>query len=874
MVMEYLRTFKTGFRSPDSFLSGFTNLVQEREILRYLEKYPGGTITGFFQHVTGLRNAKKSIKDSYRNMFDKWCGRNRHDIATALDLNWSAINDQKGQNPLLHADHFKKRDLAAFSNIATPDPSFGSLHDYFMLAGNSLKMICATIDSIAREVVNDVPAGLDELVEEALSKAVNNGNSISKGSLYKYPEKAMAHYLGRHGNIELTAFEQVAAMMEVYRDTCEKVNCVRELLFSTEHDFYNADLSLLYTYSVPRRFLNYIARKWSVDSKWVRNLLVGWRRKIDPELPTKCQVEPLVGLFSSLADHAKKLADNEDQLKVIGILERKRVLHLLPRDFAVDLSPLLDEKLNDACNSLCKRLPSWPGELQLQIDERATSFSIQALIDSAGILEQSVRNTLSQCQPDSFKAKNCRWFIKNIKIITSKLKSKNVSLFQHYLPGNKYTSSMARLLSSLEVVKENRSTRLFTALRGIVTLAFASFNAKATARLKSALVPDVCVTRPYMSRNRKKTQLPVHLLFNKYIVERKARPGDDKYLNNEDATKILMQGNPIWLGISIYSPDQFDQATRKISGNRKGIFWFQLVPTPPIINRLRKGARLKSIRLNVPSGPTRKIVADMTLISDDPEAFARSNGFIKEMNDEFGTKFFPRDDFIGVDFNKLGKHGIAVGTVNQRINLHEGKNIMASIEKAAGKIDAIRGEIGRLQGAIASNTVDGGRRGRQEAQLSLLHKRLANVRKDAERKVLMIYLYAIHRTGARHASWDAVTVSTLGKHGTLANAITYMPKRKDLKDEFESWSRDLVDAGLLPSFKGVTPVSPFTSQVCDDCFSRTGKQARTRKKGIPYHDFECTNPSCGNKGNRHEVSARVSAIMLKSKIEASTTAGT
>ena len=129
----------------------------------------------------------------------------------------------------------------------------------------------------------------------------------------------------------------------------------------------------------------------------------------------------------------------------------------------------------------------------------------------------------------------------------------------------------------------------------------------------------------------------------------------------------------------------------------------------------------------------------------------------------------------------------------------------------------------------------------------------------------MIYLYVLHRTGARHASWDAVAVSTRGTRETLATAITYMPKRAGLVVDFETWARDLASAGLLPRFEDVTPVSPYTGHVCDACMARTGEMRHTRKAGIPYHEFACT--TCDRTGGRHQVTARVGALLLKETIE-------
>jgi transcriptional regulator with GAF, ATPase, and Fis domain len=98
------------------------------------------------------------------------------------------------------------------SGTATPDPAAISLHDYCRLAGESLKMTCAHLDSIAREVAPLLPASADEFIAVASANAASKGSTITEGSLRTYPEKAIAHYLGRHGNVELTAFEQVAAM--------------------------------------------------------------------------------------------------------------------------------------------------------------------------------------------------------------------------------------------------------------------------------------------------------------------------------------------------------------------------------------------------------------------------------------------------------------------------------------------------------------------------------------------------------------------------------------------------------------------------------------------------------------------------------------
>jgi len=881
--MVELRTYKTSLRAPASLVAGISGLVAEREVLRYLEAVPGGDCDGFSRRKPGLERAAAAVGARYRTAIEAWRHRTPREVEAALDANGRAMARLKAQGPAFSGKVTFTRDtIAAVSDTATPDPSGISLHDYCRLAGESLKMTCAHVDSIAREVAPLLPASADELVAAASANAASNGSAISEGSLRKYPEKAIAHYLGRHGNVELTAFEQVAAMMEVYRDTRAKVDATRGLLAGGDggHDFAGVAPVLLYTCTVPRHFAAYLARAWHVEPGWVRNVLVGWRRKADGLLPASCQVEPLPAAFGALADRARILAGGDEaQVKVVGILERKRVLHLLHR--GVDLSPLLGAELHPAFGQLrAKAVASreWPDGAVERIGNHETCFSTAALATAAASLSRAVEATAASLPPGSAAARNCQSFIAKLEVIVPALPEISPFL-EHYLPGSRYTGAVAQVLSSLNHVKRRRVSRLFTALRGIVTLAFAAAEAAATARFTSVLVPDNCVTRPFTSAKRTRRHLPVNLLFNKYVVIRKEHPSackhvngidQEAFLNNDEATLLLRAGKPVWLGIPIYSPDQFDAVTRRLSGARKGVFWFELVPTRPVITRLERGARLESIRLEVPRGPTRKIVADLILASDDPAAFTRGSNFIGSMDAAFAAKPFPRDDYVGSDLNALGPHAISIGTSTSTIDLRSGKNILAPIEEAARRISVLRVEIARLQRSIATRVAGGSDAGRQQAQLAMLHGRVARLRADAERRVLMVYLYALHRTGAKHASWDAVSVSTRGTRGTLAIAITCMPKRAGLLGEFEAWAHDLASAGILPRFEDVTPVSPYTGQVCDDCMARTGEPRRTRKEGTPYHEFECA--SCGKRGNRHHVSARVSALLLKRTTERNNTA--
>ncbi|MBD3228689.1 MAG: hypothetical protein GF329_10940 [Candidatus Lokiarchaeota archaeon] len=162
---------------------------------------------------------------------------------------------------------------------------------------------------------------------------------MSRENLNRWPYKAAAVYLETSRNIDMIALEQMTSMMEVYRDLCAKVQQVKTLLYSptfdsnaksdTTPDFSDAVHVLTYYYSIPGHLLGYLAYRWKVDREWVRNTLVGWRRKADSHLPIKMRIEPLTDLMEDLATHCKKFFTSDDEIKVIGILQKNHVLHVI-----------------------------------------------------------------------------------------------------------------------------------------------------------------------------------------------------------------------------------------------------------------------------------------------------------------------------------------------------------------------------------------------------------------------------------------------------------------------------------------------------------------------------------------------------------------
>nr|MDO8115439.1 hypothetical protein [Candidatus Sigynarchaeota archaeon] len=704
------------------------------------------------------------------------------------------------------------------------------------------------------------------------------GCVISEGSLRAFPEKAIEHFLGKSSasNLEQLVYKQAWARLGNWDDARRKVRGVRELFGAPrdpsgeEPDMSSTLPMLVYSYWVPRYLQVHLAWKWNVDIAWVRNTLVGWRRKVDEFLPVPCQVELLPALFDALAMHSRSFTKTKEEQTIIGILQKKHVLHLLGEQ--VDLRPLLKSELHGGLQSIREAFTGWPADLQTRIDGNGTSIDTVTFSLAAKELASDVRRTIAGLEPGSNGAVASTTFLHKVEFLEQQV-TELAPFLSRYMPGNRYTSSIATLLSSLEAVRESGMVEFRNALRGIVASAFAIVHPDATARFLDALIPDNCTTRPYMSSKRKRDAIPIELHMNKYVIPRKSSPtacdtvdGKEKevFLTNEGMTTLMRDGKPVWLGIPIYTPDQFDTRRGILDQRKRASFWYQVIPTKAIIERLQRGAAVQLLRIHPPRPASRKIVVDIVLSASDRVPFKRSTRFIAAMDAIHGTKDIPKGSYLSNDLNELGKNVIAVGTETSRIDLDD-LGFMEEFKNAKDRIDKCMEEMALVQGAIDRGNGSPGKQRRRKAQHELLGKRVADLKAQVDKAVVLLYAYMIRRTGAKHVGWDKVEVTNRGTRGKLAKAVTSMPKRKDLKEECAGLCADLQDAGFLPSFQMLHVSPPYTSQVCDACFARTGIPHQSRDPAAPYQEFKCN--ICGSKTTRHVASARSAALFLQRAIE-------
>ena len=887
------RTYKTGTRVPGSLVDPVAAAMREREVLLFLQAHPGwDKFDHFMTKDRKHLNTGEAMVHEYRDLFGAVKGYSPAELLVSLEENAKRFALLKWQDPKLNSCTYTKGNLPRIVDPVSPVFTDVSKHDYQILAANSLEFICRTIDLIAREVVPLLPADMAELYRVARDRAKAAGSKMSDADLRRRTEKQIMFFLGKGhaSNLEQVSYKQIHAMMEAHATELDKVNTVRELLGTppgpgdSRPDFFDAIAVLACFGFVPAHLQGHLAWRWGVDRRWVRNKLVGWRRAIDSMFPVAFQVTSLKQFFSSLATFAMSFARTPEQQRVIGVLQRCHVLHMLGVD-GVDLSPLVKEELGGALRALEASFPGWNDDARGLIDRHSTRIDAGMFERAARLLSLRVHGTIARKGPGSAAASNCKTFLRKINLVTG-LGDVLQPFLDRHVAGTTYTKSIATLLPSLEGIRESRMTRLRSTLRGIVAIACETLHPETKDILLSAMAdPETCVTRPYMSSNRKKTMIPLELHLNKYIVVRKVHPESFKiayeenkkkhviretFATGKDMTRLMAAGEPVWLGIPIYTPDQFD-TTRGIRDQvRLDRYWLQVIPTKKIIECLQRGARVKLLRLNPPRGPTRKIIVDVILEGGNREPFRHRTRFIRAMGRRHSTKPFPCAGFMSMDINAKGAKVITVGTDECKIDLTAGSghDMMELFVHFKKTIDNLLVERGKLQAAIEMTRGKERREklhGRQVTELQCINNRIGTVHAQQDREMVHLYAYLVNRIGAKHVGWDGIDVTTRGTSGTLARAVTYMPKRKGLYHEFSETCGDLAAENLLPNLEGIHVANPYTSQVCDECLLKTGVAKRTRDSSTPYHRFKCT--ACGHEGDRDQVASRSSALLLKRDIE-------
>jgi len=342
---EHLRTYKIGLRVPGSLVKEQNQLVIERELLHYLKNsyynYNKKKCTLFSKK---LIDANQSTLLKYKQVYEKLKPLSLKDITEKLEKNKKCLNSLQRNKPIFSSNSFRKKDLPKFTykrngtfQFHSPTPQDISLHDYQYLANNSLKLVSKHLNTLVVDNIASIPSLQEDLVRDAFELCQKEGRGYSETQLRNRFEIALACKTGIHSNLGRTAFYQLGTALKGYFDLRQKIQTISNMI---SNDFIDTIPVVLTYYSIPRHFILYISKSWNVDALWVRNTLIGWRRKLDSFLPQQFQIEGLNELFIELANYYQQYTSSEEEMKVIGKLQKKHILHLISHR-NVDLSKLL-----------------------------------------------------------------------------------------------------------------------------------------------------------------------------------------------------------------------------------------------------------------------------------------------------------------------------------------------------------------------------------------------------------------------------------------------------------------------------------------------------------------------------------------------------
>jgi len=313
---EQLRTYKVGLRAPESLITPYTELISKLEVLkchrRVLRHNTSYEADPLFSKK--LANASKEKRMLYQELLEPVKLLTASEADHQIRAVTSKLARLKSSNPIFTTMTFNGGQIRDLDDLDTLTPNMISLKDYQYVAGESLKLICTHFNTRALTLTDQIPLSKPGLVREAVRKGALKGKSTSAQSYKNIPAKAIEDIIDFHANIDQMAFYQMANAYEAFYTLTEKVDYVRALLdpnIPAPVDFIDTAQVLLSYYSVPAHLRNFLAKHWNVGTQWVRNTLVGWRRKLDPLLPVEFQIEALRENFNELARQYQAVAQNE-----------------------------------------------------------------------------------------------------------------------------------------------------------------------------------------------------------------------------------------------------------------------------------------------------------------------------------------------------------------------------------------------------------------------------------------------------------------------------------------------------------------------------------------------------------------------------------
>ncbi len=916
---ETIATYRTSLSNLPEQKQGITDLVREKEVLRYLERELLLKNSNFSsrerEKITRTQNnfvTKYKSNATIQKIYDSIC-------CKYMGLSLQQIRDHIKSNDI------KIKTITGNYNTTNPRPYFNqilknpqkSINEINYLAGESFKLICNDIRKIAentsKEIIqrfkqNGLPLTYDTLFSEGMTAYNSNHKPLSQASFRNRPENLFKGLMNDFSNRSDIAFKHLAkAYLGFFSLSEEKVPLVRDILFN-QKEFHSTKPYALLCYTSPSSYLlTVLAKRWKVDYNWVKNTLISWRRKMDNYLPEQFQINHVIKYNNAIVQNIRSVfvSRNDmlynDFIKITSILQKKHMLHLLFDDL-INLTEMFPNDLKASYIRFRNKILSTPSLQQiirqLGVHTLLRSISPSEFLESAKMLGKEVRHSIEVLPKTSNQHRNAQIYLNKIEAFVSQIEFElaesdpNQKVLSRALQNftlGRYAYSICKVIRYLPNFR--KYARLFTAFRDVTAFALTKKFKNAITAFNEVFTPDNCLTPPFTSKrralktkneNRRKSRyLPV--FYNRFVTPRDPLKTHSQTVAS--VTSLFIEEKPFLIGIPIYTLNQFNNNARK-NPYKKDTFYFNVFPTKKMIHAVRNGAIVRDMLIHPPCGASRTIDISITFSSTNPEAFTHRGNFLSDWDRKFKNSKvlssvkcyrgkisyhgFPSSKYLGVDFNRIGEYLVALGTPEGELDI---RSLTKSFKAAYKKLELYRKkEIPSLQRSIereeSKHIPNKAKIGRLKVQIQFLHRKRNNIATEVKRQALMLYVYIAKKIGANFVSWDGIeSISTKGKKGNLAQSISYLPRRKDLYDYFIKLINDLKSHQLLPNITHVITVSPFTSSVCGDCTLKNGNELSKTRSPTSDYDFT-TCLVCGKTSNRHANAGQVASILMKRHVHA------
>jgi len=669
-------------------------------------------------------------------------------------------------------------------------------------------------------------------------------------------------------------------------------------------DFQYITAGYLLTGFIPLHGRQYLARKWGVAPRWVRDLAFGWRRKLDSSLPSRFRMNRVPSateqlkerLFNGLKPRAN-FASFQYIDKIVGRLQKLHVLHLLMIpgvkfdgiltaayiSEASSLNAFFSSPVKD--KKLCAEF--YPDHLSITKEEFVSAAKIEL------VRAEQVIQLLSSMGRDTVKMKA---FHSAVQLLLD-----NVRLFTVYLelilPSARHLRALAKLISA---IIPGRRRRLVASFAAIIARACAAKYKAAPAKLIGQLGPEQLITAPFSSVKRKKKEIPLELVMNKEFLiyrqdnYRNMAAGLVDMIKKRAGKKFHGEYPAMAFGIP---KREVKTAMQELNSTLKDRISLDLLKHQYIhhlvtnnlqleaklshrmIEILTNGAQINHSRLRPPLGPSQKLIIDL-VFSGLKKCFVPTFKFLDAGNKhkhESNAAFLDRkpkstdrkppskDSVLGTDRNRVGIHALYFATpetvLDTGAELEQVHTIGKKLKVVRKELPLIARKIAVTEQALSScknrhrQKMLKEKLGRLQVEQTLVHRRKGNLKDthDLECSLGGARVMLNNRAGA--LAVEELELSPQDTRSGLAVAITDMPKKAEIVEWMVSYAAGYHE--LKNPQKGqdqvqLVPVDPRgTSQYHAAC------GAKLQKVPGQYDVMWC--PKCKKEVIRHASSAQIIA---------------